>query len=81
MYDVKIDSLPLADLTESTTPVFCDVCMNKNREVKLNLIVLIVENVSVLNMFRYGCVIYQLRYFFALLCLCRNSLEPQTMSM
>ena len=34
VYDVKIDSLPLADLTESTTPVFCDVCMKKNERSK-----------------------------------------------
>ena len=45
------------------------------REVKLNLTVLTVENVSVLNMFRYGWVIYQIRNFFLLLCLCRHSLE------
>ena len=34
VYDVKIESLPLADLTESTTPVFCDVCMKKNERSK-----------------------------------------------
>ena len=31
---MKIESLPLADLTESTTPVFCDVCMKKNERSK-----------------------------------------------
>ena len=34
VYDLKIVSLPLADSTESTTPVFCDVCMKNNERSK-----------------------------------------------
>ena len=57
VYDVKIESLPLADLSESTTPIWCDACQKKGERKKLNLTVLNVENVSVPNIYRYSIFI------------------------